>query len=235
MFDLKTATIPVAAAMFSLFTFVTDAEAASFLSCANATPDVSNGITISKGTIQGCAVLDGAGTSAIEPGDFDNFFLATINGLEGTSLTGLNWTGDKDGDKVEAFGTSTTDSLVVSNNGSGAFNEGGMWSISAAFFDTFKYALLIFKDGNAAPSPVITYLISEDASGGAMGTYDSSDLFFNAQNTNNSKDDAVSNVSVYGAIDAPTTTPVPLPAGLPLMLTVLGIGAFMRKRSQNRA
>jgi hypothetical protein len=130
---------------------------------------------------------------------------------------------------VEKEDGSYTTTGLLQTSGSD-FDSSGNWKILDSFFDTYDFGLLVFKDGNNDPEPFIGYKVTQTADGDVTGTYSS--MFFN---NNGLTGDAVSHISLYGGTTDPGGTIIPLPAGLPLLLSALGLGGLLRLRRRKAA
>jgi hypothetical protein len=121
--------------------------------------------------------------------------------------------------------------------------QSGTWSVISTLFSTYTDLMIVTKGANGNNTQVnyVGYLFNTATDG------DYSTPFFNANN-NNPKNISHWTAYVRGVIgnecppgttgtppNCAGTSPVPVPAGLPLMLTVLGVGAYMRKRARKSA
>jgi hypothetical protein len=119
--------------------------------------------------------------------------------------------------------------------------QSGTWSVIEALFDTYANLMIVVKggEGNNTQPEYVGYLFTSAKSG------DYSTPFFNATGGGAGNPKNISHMTAYvQGTCTPTpengfcgsdTTPVPVPAGLPLMLTAMGVGAFMRSRSRKSA
>lgn len=132
-------------------------------------------------------------------------------------------------------GSYTTSGMLQSSAISGSsFDEEGNWKILDSFFDTYDVGFLVFKDGEANPETFVGYKVTQTADGDVTGTYSS--MFFKSNTTGGLKGDAVSHISLYGGdVFDPPGGVVPLPAGLPLLLSALGLGGLLRLRQRKAA
>jgi hypothetical protein len=144
----------------------------------------------------------------------DNFFTSAVS----------SWS------SVEKEDGSFTTTGFLQTSGSN-FGSSGNWKILDSFFDTYDFGLLVFQDGSNDPEPFIGYKVTQTADGDVTGTYSS--MFFNA---NGLTGDAVSHISLFGGTnDDPGVGIIPLPAGLPLLLSALGLGGLLRLRQRKAA
>lgn len=127
--------------------------------------------------------------------------------------------------KVEGFpGTDSPLSILGDE-------EGGSWSVLASVFDMYEKVMLVFKGGDRAlPEAVVGYLIKDTS-----GTYTSP--FYDVQggrgpNAGQFKIKDISHVSLYAA---DRVSAVPVPAGLPLLMSALGLGAMLRRRTSAKS
>ena len=117
--------------------------------------------------------------------------------------------------------------------------NGGTWAINGALA-AFSNLMIVQKGGggNIDPDNWVAYLFN-----GPFNT--SGDVVSAFVNANNGGVAGISNVSAwvrgpcqpgsFGCGPNTSPPPVPVPAGLPLMLTVIGVGAYMRKRARKSA
>lgn len=176
--------------------------------------------TVSNGTSM-CEFSELGGAPNDNESNVDDFFTSL--------LTSGSWEF-----KEKEDGSYTNSGLLQSsaNASYSEFDEGGNWSISDAFFDLYEYALLVFKDGNNEPGTFVAYKVEQAADGDVSGTWQS--MWFNQ---NGLTGDGTSHISLYG-YGKPSDPPggvIPLPAGLPLLLTVVGIGGLIGRRKRKSA
>ncbi|WP_172982783.1 hypothetical protein [Roseovarius bejariae] len=109
-------------------------------------------------------------------------------------------------DKVDEDETTDNIGLTVE----GLNDSDGTWNMKPGSLDSFEDVMIVLKAGNN----FISYLY-EDVSLAEDGHWETSGL--------NNKD--LSHLSVYGRYGI-----IPLPAGLPLLLSALGLGGILRLR-----
>ena len=106
--------------------------------------------------------------------------------------------------------------------------KSGTLTISSLLWSSYSQVMAIFKSGNEnSDNYLVGFLLSPDDT-----SFDYTSPFFNQ----NGKPKAISHISIYGrgdGDDGDTGGPVgavPVPAGLPLLASALGIGLFLRRR-----
>ncbi len=224
-----------ASASFAV-TACTDATAADFGSVADYNSWISGTdggaddfVTTSNGTTM-CQFSSLGGAPNDNGNNVDAFFSGSVDGDD--------WIyNDKDEDDYDSTGNLQT----VANGTDSSFAGGGDFTILDAFFDLYDFALLVFKDGQQSPDRFIAYKVEQTVDGtDVTGTWRS--MWFNKNG--NGLTDATSHITLYGG-QCPTTDPncgggggtgvVPLPAGLPLLLTALGVVGLIGRRARKTA
>lgn len=224
---LKYASIVGGAAMAVTLMVGTPASAASCL--ADDLPaDILLGVDPNSDCFVGTTGVGGSGNDsesilngASVFGQTDWEQIAKDNGLNGT-------------DEGDASALTVTGTLVS-----------GTLTIADSVFDMFNQVAVVLKSGggNVNPEFWVAYLVEQDTDENTIvSTYSYLSIFDNASN---SEDKNLSHIALYGANkgdggggcedDDPTCVPpIPLPAGLPLILAgvgALGILRMHRKRS----
>lgn len=208
--------------------FAAASTASAATVCSSGNPvDVTGYVTASVGSVDGCLLTTIANDDA-----------SNVDGLFGVA----DWQSSGGTiDKIETPNPGTSGFLTIADDpAAGSTAVSGLWTIAAGFFDVYETALLIFKDGNGAdPATVIGFQISGNNVSGASGTYTT--MFYNA-GTTTLKSDGVSHVTLYGGMCpagdttcGPVGGTIPLPAGLPLLLSAIGIGGLLARRKRKAA
>jgi hypothetical protein len=110
----------------------------------------------------------------------------------------------------------------------------GVWTVKSNFFSLYKELLLVIKGGaadNILPNTYVAYLFSSDD--GTTGTYKSPFL-----NTKPDPDQVagISHMSAYyRGTGGGVVGPVPVPAGLPLLLSGIAMAGFVARRKSRKA
>ncbi|EDM72729.1 hypothetical protein RAZWK3B_00875 [Roseobacter sp. AzwK-3b] len=206
-------------AMSGVISFSTHAEAVtanytSNLSCD--VVDVTGGGSNSSdcfGTVSGNPSQ--IGESAFETATFVGYF--SDNSLSTTGLFGKtdwNLIAKKDFDPVQIDGLNGTEGTTPTTG-----SEPGTWSlIDATALSAYGYSAVMLKQG----SFFAAYLFD----GAPLPT---SGEWYTAWWTNNPGD--VSNITVWAGGKS-VNGQIPVPAGLPLLLTAMGLGGFMSWRKR---
>ncbi len=153
--------------------------------------------------------------------------------------------------RITAFGFSSDPDAVISNplnNG-----DGLDWDVGAGFIPGFngEVELCVFATNGcqsatggasnglqAEDSDTISFVLTTAAIETSITLGDFAIKFASATSTDGSFEFGGSSECEQGQFGpdcGEPTNPIPLPAGLPLMLTIVGIGAYMRKRSRKSA
>src|SRR6056297_464583 len=230
--------MPLAAAAFGIFVATTDAQAVTVLtSCATDSADVSGtggassasmysgqadpgNYDFLKGTAAGDAV---SSCTTVDTGGQGQYSASDLSGIDGV----LAWTEIVKVDNVDTSPNGTKSGVNYD------FNPlNGTFSFDAALGSLYSKILAVFKDGNAEPATVVAYGLS-GFSDGYAGEYVS--MFFNTTDPGSWKSNgALSNWALFGIKDngGGVGGEIPVPAGLPLLLTAMGLGGFMSWRKR---
>ena len=217
MITLKRITYTLAAGLLALGVNA-GAQAGTISSCAAELPDVTNNVTPNIG----CAVLKGEANN-------NN---SNVDGMFGVA----DWTAIA---KVDPLPGTDGALKIVGDKLSGT------WSVLQDVFYTYESVMLVFKDGsNAQPSNIVGYLIDVTS-----GNYDSP--HFDWMPPKNGKPGYwkakdISHVSLYVGnkkdcdiivefCGPPGVDPIPVPAGLPLLLTALASVGIISRKARKKA
>lgn len=194
--------------LLAFVSFPNDAGAATFSPCAGTGYDISGNMSGAIACTISDAEQDFLNTDPITVNDPPGFFNET------------NW----------VFG-----GKIGVNTGYNGEGEGvsGTYDVTGVVNTALTKVLAVFKDGNG--TTLVGYLL--DPVNGLSGDWSSPFVEPPFDFPGSSPKD-VSHISIYTADCpegsfgcGPSTSPVPVPAGLPLMLTAMGIGVYMRKRA----
>ncbi len=239
MFSLKTGFLAAAVTAVSVV-IGSGASAATFSSCVNAAGDTGYGGTIEAYDISGnvfdnvtdknsissaCTISDGLDQDFLNPltvNESGGFFDKTTWAFAGKIAPAGN-----------AFTDPTDDNAPEQEGLSGSFDLSALGLTGEV--------MLVFKGGD--DTTLVGYLLTSLV-GAWESPFTDPPFDFSNQNGTGPIEKDVSHISVYSAPCPPgniscgvntQTPPVPVPAGLPLMLTAIGIGAYMRKRARKSA
>ena len=211
---LKNTLAAVAFGAATLFAGTAAMAAPAATSCSSFSPDVTDYVT----NTSACFVLTGT------DGNVSN----DINEFNATNFDGhADWV---DLGKVDPYGTAAN-FKITGDTFSGTSNNPltGSWEVfSNAITQMYSEFVLVFKAGqdqNTDPSAQVGYVID-----GTSGEWKS--MLFGNKNPR-----GISHVSLYGRgscdptpeICGPGVNVVPVPAGLPLLLSALGLGVAVRR------
>ncbi|WP_199913620.1 VPLPA-CTERM sorting domain-containing protein [Tateyamaria sp. Alg231-49] len=265
MFGLKTTwSGALALAVAAVFSFSSDGHAATIGPCSDFSPDVSGAVVATNGTVAGCVVTDIANEDATNidglfgavVGDLSADWQgdktdSKVDGAFGTSSLGsyLTISANSNPDPFDVAGDweISASFFDVYKYGLLLFKSG-----NEAFPGTV-IGYLITEDDSADGAegtyngPQMFYNFQKCNGANAPDPCDPT-------SAGGAKGDPVSHISVYGFGTPPEDCPpgqirlngvcttgtgeppaVPLPAGLPLMLTAIGAGAYLRRRARKSA
>lgn len=202
--------MPIAAAALGLLFIGSGAQA---VTCTDLS--IENNVT----TNSGCEIGN-AGNDTLNPpqvntdamfGYTDWSFIAKDDDLNGTNQ-------------------GVTSALTITNVVSGADGPiSGNWQVN---YGPFAEILFVIKGGQGQtiePDQYVGYLLKKLVDG-TTGTFTSP-----FSNTKNQNATGISHITIYGRGDGGGVGFIPVPAGLPLLLTAMGLGGFMSWRKRKSA